>query len=231
MKKSLYFFISMLMVVLVPSCGLDNYDSPDGGIYGNILDQDTNEPIPLPVEGTTGVAINLMEVGTGATQPVGFYAKQDGSFKNTKVFNGDYSVTINGPFEVVGNYLVKINGQTELNIVAKPYSRIKATATANGNVVTVNYSVTATNATAKISQVNAYWDYRKEIDDQTGHYSNKQTDYMGTASGTFTFNLNSEVQYNNNSYKIKSNGNKVYFRISAKVNSYLNYSPVMEIIL
>ena len=28
---------------------MDNYESPNGGIKGQILDAETNEPIPLPV--------------------------------------------------------------------------------------------------------------------------------------------------------------------------------------
>ena len=31
---------------------MDNYESPNGGIKGQILDAETNEPIPLPVQGT-----------------------------------------------------------------------------------------------------------------------------------------------------------------------------------
>lgn len=33
---------------------LDNYESPNGGIKGQILDATTNEPIPLPVSGSIG---------------------------------------------------------------------------------------------------------------------------------------------------------------------------------
>ena len=40
---------------------LDNYESPNGGIKGQILDAETNEPIPLPVQGSTGVIINMFE--------------------------------------------------------------------------------------------------------------------------------------------------------------------------
>jgi hypothetical protein len=41
---------------------LDNYDAPDGGIMGRILDAETNEPVPLPVQGSTGTIINLYEL-------------------------------------------------------------------------------------------------------------------------------------------------------------------------
>ena len=73
-------FLSLMSLCLMSSCvnELDNYDAPDGGVYGTILDAETNQPVPLPVQGSTGVIIKLMEQGTGATKTVDFYAKQDG---------------------------------------------------------------------------------------------------------------------------------------------------------
>ena len=73
---------------------MDNYESPNGGIKGQILDAETNEPIPLPVQGSTGVIINMFEQNTDATQSVDFYAKMDGSYENAKLFNCDYKIVV-----------------------------------------------------------------------------------------------------------------------------------------
>ena len=72
----------LLSAMLMVSCGdeIDNYDAPNGGIKGQVLDADTGEPIPLPVSGSSGVIINMNELNTGATKSVDFYAKADGSF-------------------------------------------------------------------------------------------------------------------------------------------------------
>ena len=49
--------ISLLLMAVCSLCftsclsDLDNYESPNGGIKGQILDAETNEPIPLPVQG------------------------------------------------------------------------------------------------------------------------------------------------------------------------------------
>jgi hypothetical protein len=218
-------------LLLSVSCGLDNYDAPDGGIYGRIVDQQTGEAIPLPVEGTTGAVINLMEVGTDATQPTGFYARQDGTYANSKVFGGKYTVTATGPFEVVGSYSTEINGQTELDITAVPFSRIAATASLDGRVIRVEYTVSVTDPDATPAQVNGYWDYRMQIDDQTGHYASRKTISDGKLSGTFTIDLESESQYNQNRHKIVSNGNRVWVRVGARVGGNINYSKVIEITL
>ena len=55
--KKISIYISLLCALLVTGCQneLDNYDAPNGGIKGRILDAQTNEPIPLPVQGSTGV--------------------------------------------------------------------------------------------------------------------------------------------------------------------------------
>ena len=60
---------------------------------------------------------------------------------NTKVFNCDYSVTATGPFQTVGEYTTTVKGQTKLDIIVIPYSRIEASAEANGEVVTLSYKV------------------------------------------------------------------------------------------
>lgn len=213
------------------ACEKDNYDSPNGRLYGTIVDEQTGEPVPMPVEGSTGTIIRIMEIGTKATQPVGFYAKQDGTYANTKVFNCDYSVTATGPFKTKGEYTVTVKGQTKLDINVVPYSRINASAVANGEIVTVNYTVAKNDAAHNVSEVYAYWDYQKLIDDVGSHYSRKQTDGEGKETGMFTFNLATDNTYQTNKHKIQANGNKLYFRIGAKTNGYINYSEVMEIII
>ena len=114
MRKIYNLLVVIAYVVSFSSCEKDNYDAPNGGLYGVIIEQQTGKPVPLPVEGSTGTIIRIMEIGTKATQPVGFYAKQDGSYANTKVFNSDNSVTATGPFQTVGEYTTTVKGQTKL---------------------------------------------------------------------------------------------------------------------
>ena len=60
--------ISLLFMAICSFCftsclsDLDNYEAPNGGISGRILDAETNEPIPLPVQGSTGVIINMLMI-------------------------------------------------------------------------------------------------------------------------------------------------------------------------
>lgn len=219
------------MACMTISCELDNYDAPDGCIYGEIIDSGTGEAIPLPVEGSNGTVINLMEVGTGATLAQSFYAKQDGSFRNAEVFKGPYSITADGPFKMPETYEVEIGDETELKMYAVPYSRVEATASADGMKVTVNYKVSPVESGSRITTTYVLWNYRMQTDIITGNFCSSKADFTGKAEGAVTINIANEVQYNANKEKIIANGGKVYLRVAADVGGHINYSKVQEVII
>lgn len=207
---------------------LDNYESPNGGIKGQILDAGTNEPIPLPVQGSTGIIINMYEQNTSATQSVDFYAKMDGSYENAKIFNCDYKIVVNGPFVSPCEEFVTVKGQTTFNVTATPYARISANAQLSGKKVTVTYKVTPTDPSFKVSAVYGYWNFAPGVDDSNANYAGKQT--VTDTEGSITFDLENDATYQNNLYKIQANGNKLYFRVGAKTEGNLNYSTISEVI-
>lgn len=216
-------------IVLSGCKELDNYDAPGGGIHGTILDASTNEPIPLPVQGPSGLIINLFELNTKATKSIDFYARENGTYENSQVFNGEYRVVINGPFVQATENTVVIKGQTQLDFSAVPYSRITANATASGKLVTVTYNVTPSSPDYKTTEVYGFWNFAPGVDNTGSNYAEKQT--SANVAGTLTFNLESSAVFKSNSYKIANNGNKVYFRIGAKTNGVVNYSKTVEIVL
>lgn len=226
--------ISLLVMAVCSFCltgclsNLDNYESPNGGIKGQILDAGTNEPIPLPVQGSTGIIINMYEQNTSATQSVDFYAKMDGSYENAKIFNCDYKIVVNGPFVSPCEEFVTVKGQTTFNVTATPYARISANAQLSGKKVTVTYKVTPTDPSFKVSAVYGYWNFAPGVDDSNANYAGKQT--VTDTEGSITFDLENDATYQNNLYKIQANGNKLYFRVGAKTEGNLNYSTISEVI-
>lgn len=208
---------------------LDNYDAPGGGIHGSIVDATTNEPIPLPVQGSSGVIINLFEQNTKATKSIDFYAKENGTYENSQVFNGEYRVVVNGPFVQVAENTVVVNGQTQLDFKAVPYSRIGATAVASGKSVTVTYSVTPSSPDYKTTETYGYWNFAPGIDNSGSNFAEKLT--STNVAGTMVFNLENSSVFKSNLYKIANNGNKLYFRVGAKTNGVVNYSKTVEIVL
>ena len=216
-------FISLY---LTTSCvnEIDNYDAPNGGVYGKIIDSETNELVPLPVQGSTGAMIRLMESGTNATKSFDFYAMHDGTFKNSFVFNCDYLITVNGPFVTPGEAKVSVKGQTEVNIPVTPYARIEVSASISGRVVSIRYQVQKTKDTYNTTEVYGYWNFAPGVDDGTANRVGKVT--VNELNGTITFDLNNDQTFLNNLYKIQANGNKIYVRVGARTEGAINYSPV-----
>ena len=229
MKKSVIWLFTIFTVVLFSCNDLDNYNAPSGGIKGTIFDALTNEPVPLPVQGSTGVIINLTEQNTSATKSIDFYAKDDGTYENSQVFNGDYNVVVNGPFVQKAEATVSVNGQTELNFNVVPFSRIEASASATGQTVTITYNVTTSSPDFNVTEVYGYWNFAPGIDNSGSNYAEKITVKINT--GTIVFDLGNSPIFKSNLYKINDNGNKVYFRIGAKTNGGVNYSKIIQLTL
>lgn len=208
---------------------MDNYESPNGGIKGQILDAETNEPIPLPVQGSTGVIINMFEQNTDATQSVDFYAKMDGSYENAKLFNCDYKIVVNGPFVSPCEEFVTVKGQTTLDLTATPYARINASAQVTGKKITITYKVNPTNSNFKVSEVYGYWNFAPGVDNGNANQAGKQT--VKEQEGTIVFDLENDKTYQDNLYKIQANGNKIYVRVGAKTEGAVNYSTIIETIV
>ena len=208
---------------------MDNYESPNGGIKGQILDAETNEPIPLPVQGSTGVIINMFEQNTDATQSVDFYAKMDGSYENAKLFNCDYKIVVNGPFVSPCEEFVTVKGQTTLDLKATPYARINASAQVMGKKITITYKVNPTNSNFKVSEVYGYWNFAPGVDNGNANQAGKQT--VKEQEGTIVFDLENDKTYQDNLYKIQANGNKIYVRVGAKTEGAVNYSTIIETIV
>ncbi|GAA4798381.1 hypothetical protein GCM10023231_28910 [Olivibacter ginsenosidimutans] len=210
---------------------IDNYGAPDGGIHGTVYDEETHEPIPLPVQGNAGVLVNLIEQQTNATKSVDFRAKQDGTYENSTVFNGDYKVVINGPFVNGCEGYVTIDGQTQLDLHAVPFSRIDIHAHADeNNRLEVDYEIHKTDENFNLTEVSVMWNFAPGVDINSSNYAAKNS--LGAASqGTFTFDLTKDANFVNNLYKIQANGNRVYVRVAAKVNNQVNYSKTIELIL
>ena len=185
---------------------MDNYESPNGGIKGQILDAETNEPIPLPVQGSTGVIINMFEQNTDATQSVDFYAKMDGCEE-----------------------FVTVKGQTTLDLKATPYARINASAQVTGKKITITYKVNPTNSNFKVSEVYGYWNFAPGVDNGNANQAGKQT--VKEQEGTIVFDLENDKTYQDNLYKIQANGNKIYVRVGAKTEGAVNYSTIIETIV
>ncbi len=138
MKKAA---LTILIAFLAASCSvfeIDNYESPQETIRGNIVDAYTGEKIQTEQNGR-GIRVRLTELsyGDNVTHNPDFYARDDGSYQNTKVFKGFYNVRIDGPFVPIvretpdgdtlfnGSVDCNIEGITEVHFRVQPFLRVE----------------------------------------------------------------------------------------------------------
>lgn len=137
MKRIIYPIIAVLAVSSCSLFELDNYKAPSETIYGSVTDVNTGAAV-LTDQGSEGIRVRLVETSwEGNVTPQDFNCKPDGTFQNTKLFEADYNVRVDGPFipiiletedgTVVKNNTqdVHVKGKTEVNFQVQPFLNVE----------------------------------------------------------------------------------------------------------
>lgn len=140
MKKITLFTLLCGIVMGTASCSLfelDNYDAPAETLRGKVVDVKTGAPV-LTDQGSEGIRVRLTETSwEGNTNPLDFYCRPDGTFQNTKIFDAEYNVRIDGPFIPIvretsdgsliydGSVNTRIKGETELTFEVEPFLNVE----------------------------------------------------------------------------------------------------------
>ena len=116
---------------------IDNYEAPSETLRGRVIDIVTGEPV-LTDQGSEGIRVRLEETSwEGNVTPQDFNCKPDGTFQNTKLFEADYNVRVDGPFIPIvredpdgvplydGSQNVHIKGVTELEFKVQPFLKVE----------------------------------------------------------------------------------------------------------
>ena len=172
-KNTIYL---LLITSVLASCGkIDNYEAPNGGIYGMLVDSITNKA--LENDQPNGFAIKLFEKGSLFTSPIRFTGKSDGTYENAFIFQNEYHVlaTEGAFFPIDTARAVKIGTRTELNFKVMPFLAVtNVTVIPSSGSITANYNIARSRIGAKIierktlvSNVpivnNAVFDYRFQV--------------------------------------------------------------------
>ncbi|MCF0176078.1 MAG: DUF3823 domain-containing protein [Bacteroidales bacterium] len=163
------------------SCSLfqiDNYDAPEETIKGKVVDRDGN-PV-LTDQGSEGIRVRLVETSwEGNTNPIDFYCRPDGTFTNTKVFEADYNVRVDGPFipivrETADGTPIEdlswnghVKGVQEINFVVDPFLKVEIVGIPQASAGQIVAKVKVDRATSKE-------DFRKAIE-PLGNYDESFT--------------------------------------------------------
>jgi hypothetical protein len=146
-------FILLFLIAVFISCGkIDNYDAPNGGVYGKVTDLITNEGIQT--EEPNGFNVKLFEKGGLMNTPIVFSGKPDGTYENKWIFQNEYKVLpVEGAFfPITDTAVVQVGKHTEVNFSVVPYVAVtNVTVTPGVNKVTAVYNIARSQVGGKIS--------------------------------------------------------------------------------
>lgn len=231
------------------SCSLfaiDNYDGPKETIMGAVYDVKTGEPV-LTEQNSNGIRVRLTELsyGDNVQHNPDFYCKEDGTFQNTKIFEGNYNVRIDGPFiplyreDQDGNLIedctvtTDIKGTCKVNFQVQPFLKVEFVGEPSVSDGKVNARIKVTRATTvdefreKVEPMGGYQDYFTNVTDvrlfvgysSTVNSSNKYESWCNVID--YTGNA-FESQFGK-TISISSKGNlvpgsKIFVRAAARIN-------------
>jgi hypothetical protein len=228
--QNLVSILFMAIAVSLGSCKVDNYDAPDGILTGSVNDIITGKPIVT--EQPDGFRIKYDEISWSAT-PVSqyFWGKADGTFSNTKLFAGKYTITpVEGAFITPESQTVDISSgkATNVNFSATPYISFSGVTIIKSltNVI-VTFTMTRNVATA------ATQDYRVFVTDKTPFVGNGVFD-SAVSTGAISFsNADLGVSKVVTLDKLVT-GKTYYIRIGARCNNpsgRYNFTGIVSIIM
>lgn len=154
MKKIAY-FITLSCLLILSSCGYDNYDEPQSRFSGRVVYE--GEPIGVR---TNAVRLALFQDGYDFKSEIPAHIAQDGTF-SVSLFDGEYKVVRVGgaPWEAAQNdtILVRVKGNTVQDIEVTPYFIIQNPSfQKNGDKITAKFTVKKIVESAKLNSVSVY---------------------------------------------------------------------------
>jgi Domain of unknown function (DUF3823_C)/Protein of unknown function (DUF3823) N-terminal domain len=227
--KRIIFFNLLAGILFLSSCELDNYAAPEMVLDGNVVDASTGEPIQT--RQPDGIKIRLIEEGTANPVPFDFWAKADGTFRNTRIFAAKYKVSaLQGPFEQasVAEVSLDLTKNQTLTIKAEPFVRVSnVNITKSGNGITATYKISPTSSPKKIQ--------RSMLICYTSPILHENTSgKLSSATNTLTGMTNADIAAREFTDEIKNlqAGKTYYARVAVLAENSLNrynYSPIVKI--
>jgi hypothetical protein len=236
-----------LIAAVFTACEIDNYEAPNGGLYGQIIDAETGEPVPQPAPSDWGLRLRFYEVGKENAIEQHFYAQMDGSYKNSRLFNGPVRLVLEQRnFFPIDTLELNIQGQTKKDIEVVPYARIRLeNLRLDGDHIIADFRLLRNKNRSyerhTIMRCCMLWHASPYIDEQTlnfsGRISTGKPDETKALNQIHSIALDLSSDANRKLLKekaniIQGNGNVIYIRLCVVTKNedeeafYTNYSSV-----
>ena len=224
------------MVFMLSSCGYfeyDNYEEPNSGIEGTVVDKKTNELYCSETANSYKIEyyeLSWEEAGHANTQARFFWGKADGTFTNTKIFAGEYRITLKeGAFYAPDPEIVTLEKgeMTKLNYAVTPYARVNIdeitlSGTKQNNLV-IKYTVEDTQKEIDITNVDK------------GVYTLSEAQVFISSKSPNVGVNNTESKYTVTEKNVKNlPAGKYWVRIGVRTNNpgkKYNFSRILEVVI
>ncbi|TDW96915.1 DUF3823 domain-containing protein [Dinghuibacter silviterrae] len=232
------FLIAALVLAAYSCAKTDNYAAPNSTYQGNLIDSVTGKNL---LTETGGASLMLKQLSwSGTPDPYYIPTKPDGSFEDTRIYSGQYSVLpTQGAFWPTDSVVTQIGGSTSQNFTVVPYLEITHftdTLSADSLVMTCQLMAPRQNGLPEILEI---WPFVNS------------TEFVGSGAFITNFTISDPSNGSYNLAAINSNWNatiaattyrlvvhgliagRTYFaRLGVRVNdSYrkYNFSPIVEV--
>lgn len=191
MKKTIYSFSIISLLILFSGCGKDNYDEPESTLTGKI----TYNGEAINVRGTDErVRLQLYQDGYDKHDPIEVFVGQEGTF-SAKLFNGEYKMVTrnnNGPWvNTRDTTLITVNRSTTIEFKVTPYFTISnAEISLSGNTMNASLTINRIVPTAEIDRVILLLNSTTFVDDG---FNVLRKDFTGDDAKTGQVNYTAEL--------------------------------------
>lgn len=224
-------FVFLILICCFSCVEIDNYDSPNAGFKGRLIDMTTGENF---ITENGGIQVALYENSWSETpSPQSIPSKQDGTFEDSNLFSGHYKVVpTNGPFWPVDTVELDVKGEISRDFELTPYLKI----------TNLTHSLTGTTLTLKFNLEAPITEDLPNILDIKPFVNT--TDYVGSGATISQYSDSNKKDINaswsdemvSETYELRVSGLKegqtFFARVGARVDdSYkkYNYSEIIEV--
>lgn len=223
MKLIFKFIFPIAFLVIVCSCGLDNFDAPESTLYGRVIYNGN----ALNLRGTgEAIRLQLYQDGYQKKDAIEVFVGQDGKF-SAKLFDGQYKLVTrdgNGPWVNKRDTITfNLKGSTEQNVEVTPYFLISnEKISLSGNTLSTSFNIEQIVPTVEMDKVILILSKTQFADDVNNVF---RKDFTGIPVGPVTL----DADFSDS--KDAMNARALYGRIGVftKDIGQAIYSPVVKL--
>lgn len=225
MKKTI---ILAIFATLLASCAVDDrYNDLSASFSGRVVNSVSGDVIPTE---SFGAALLFGDEDRDATQPVTYYIRQDGSYNNTKVFPGKFTIWAKGPYcqiDTLHSYDLRGHCNFDLKVVPNVDIKLKDASVGTNATCKMDFEYKV-NSESKMGDMVIVW---STVPFPGANEATVETDNFAYTTWMRKFTFSGEGASTNLRTTKLYSGKTYYVRVGMKVvgSDYWNYTPQVKV--